>query len=264
MASASGEHVPNEVFRHAFEGLCALVSRRVADQILRSALKGTGRDPETVDGNSMSLLLMGPVRQELERVLPRRGLRFSLESLSRRVDRLSGALVELEPGAPRAEPTDAPPLMEPVPSGSDCGTETAGGLKADQISSGRARPGAEVGFAAVPEPRLEPPAFDPDLLIERLMVMDEVRLVANYDTAGRALRVLGEGVDVDELGRAGRLALRLLERDQPVRTLHLEHSQGELYLFPHGDGLVALFGTPALNLGAVLATFAALVTEEDR
>lgn len=75
----------NDIYTTTLGGLTELVSKRVAEGVLDRALSAAGADADHVDARTMSRLLRGRVRRELERSLPRAGLRRSLAELDARI-----------------------------------------------------------------------------------------------------------------------------------------------------------------------------------
>lgn len=96
----------NAIYKTTRDGLCVLVSPRVVDGILARGLASAGATPDTVDARTMSRLLRGTIRRDLERTLPRRGLRRSLKALDAEVRAQGGAPARDRP--PAAEEVDRP------------------------------------------------------------------------------------------------------------------------------------------------------------
>ena len=81
--AASGAKVGNPIYDTVRAGLADLVSDRAADAVLARGLAAAGTDAERVDLPRMSRMLRGVVRRELERTLPRAGVRKRLAALDR-------------------------------------------------------------------------------------------------------------------------------------------------------------------------------------
>jgi hypothetical protein len=141
--------VANAIYTTTRDGLADLVSRQAADRLLREAVASAGADPDTVDARAMSRLLRGRLRRELERTLPRAGVRRRLAHIDRRLarqhadalrpaprrglDRQAGAApsaTEPPPPAPESEverrraDVDAPPATVWRREPADVATET--------------------------------------------------------------------------------------------------------------------------------------------
>jgi predicted regulator of Ras-like GTPase activity (Roadblock/LC7/MglB family) len=293
--------VPNEVFLRTRAGLSAMVSARAAGRILEGALKGSGQSPEDVDLRQMQSALLGPVLQELEGVLPRHGLKRNLERLARSLraaERSPSAESDVEEAGDEAEPlamaTGSIPIgigvdtrerprstpFEPTSAGSrqnlDDETFRAGGpadfspdRPATHDEDTETTSGAQSG-AVEPEPGSRTPVvrrtLDQDGLeraITRFAQIENVRLVASIRKDGTVATSRGEGPDLAMLARLSRLALTLLAKGGPLRSLHVGHTDGQLFLFPTGPDLLVVFGNVDLNLGAVTNAFTALALEEE-
>jgi hypothetical protein len=292
--------VPNEVFLRTRAGLSAMVSARAAGRILEGALKGSGQSPEDVDLRQMQSALLGPVFQELEGVLPRHGLKRNLERLARSLrtaDRPPVAESDVEGTGDEAEPlamaTGSIPIgigvdprkrprstrVEPTSAGAgqhpDDGTFRAGGpaeLSPDRLAThdeDTGTAGAETGAVESESGSRTPVvrrALDQDGLeraTTRFAQIEHVQLVASIRKDGTVATSRGEGPDLAMLARLSRLALTLLAKGGPLRSLHVGHTDGQLFLFPTGPDLLVVFGNVDLNLGAVTNAFTALALEED-
>jgi hypothetical protein len=102
--------VANAIYTTTRDGLADLVSRQAADRLLRDAVVGFGSDPDAVDAATMSRLLRGRVRRELERTLPRAGVRRRLARLDRQLARERVEALRPTPhrGSGRREARSAP------------------------------------------------------------------------------------------------------------------------------------------------------------
>jgi hypothetical protein len=114
--------VANAIYTTTRDGLADLVSRPAADRLLRDALAAVGSDPDDVDAGTMSRLLRGRVRRELERTLPRAGVRRRLARLDRQLARQRAEALRPPPrrGPARRDPgaaaePPAPPSPPPAP-----------------------------------------------------------------------------------------------------------------------------------------------------
>lgn len=77
--------MPNEVYARTRAGLATLVSPRAATRMLDEALLRSGLSADALAAESVHDLLLGPVRVELEGILPPGGLRRTLRRLARTV-----------------------------------------------------------------------------------------------------------------------------------------------------------------------------------
>lgn len=293
--------MPNEVFLRTREGLSTMVSSRAADRILEGALKGSGHNPDEVDRLQMRSALMGPVLQELERVLPRDGLKRNLERLARTLREKSAGDRPNDPASdsetPRALLTGSiPSQVVPVDGSGEQLNGSAEGVggeapsfglgefeeisdvaavqpvraASEEASEHSAAAGGAGGKGAAAEPvkvtpRLVRRLDDEELeeKVTRFALIEQVRLVAAVRADGDVPLVRGEGLDLELLSRVSRLTLSLLAKGGTLRSLHLGHSLGQLFLFPIGPDLLVVYGGADLNLGTVTTAFTALALEED-
>lgn len=115
--------MPNEVYAHTRDGLAALVSARAASQMLNAALAHKGLSPDSVDAESMSKLLKGPVFHGLQQILPREGLKQRLHALIGSLGTLepavepAGRAAAKESSRADAAPPAPPPAVPAVPAG---------------------------------------------------------------------------------------------------------------------------------------------------
>jgi len=193
--------------------------------LLEAALRSRQRSPDSIDGELMSRLLLGPILRELESILPHEGLRHNLGRLAQQLRRLHAA-----PSAERPLP-EAIVYHEPV---------------------------------AAPAPPVASPAVS-EVTLERFVLafahLDHVRQVAVLRQGGEVTLARGEGVDLATLARLGLLGLKLLSRSGRLHTYYLAHSRGQLFLFSLGVDTIVVVGAPELTIGAVLATYARLKEE---
>ncbi|MEX2535411.1 MAG: hypothetical protein WD273_07380 [Trueperaceae bacterium] len=289
--------MPNEVFLRTRAGLSAMVSSRAADRILEGALKRGGHDPDEIDRLQMKGALLGPVLLELESVLPRIGLKRNLERLASLLPNDNDVVGGY--GDARVSTGDSGDvLVAERPRALQTGTIPAGVVPVHElltpvVSAASERPTLEATVletavletavletvalnnpspqASSPQtpsqqaPTLERARSDNELELQvtRFALIDHVRFVAAVRADGDVPISRGEGLDLASLARLSRLALSLLARGGTVRSLHLAHSQGQLFLFPFGHDLLVVFGAAELNLGAVTTAFTALALEED-
>jgi hypothetical protein len=106
--------VANEIYTTTRDGLADLVSRQVADRVLAQAVGAVGSTPDIVDASTMSRLLRGRVRRELERTLPRSGVRRQLAELDARLARERAAAKRPRRAAAAPESGDADPAPAPT------------------------------------------------------------------------------------------------------------------------------------------------------
>lgn len=99
--------------------------------------------------------------------------------------------------------------------------------------------------------------------VTRFALIDHVQLVAAVRADGSIPVSRGEGLDLELLSRLSRLTLSLLAKGGALRSLHLGHSLGQLFLFPIGPHLLIVLGSTDLNLGSVTTAFTALALEEE-
>lgn len=103
----------NAIYTTTRDELAGLVSRQVANGMLSRAVASVSSDPTTIDASTMSRLLRGRIRRELERTLPRAGVRRRLADLDAHLAREHGPT---EPGSGRNRPRQpgAPVASAPV------------------------------------------------------------------------------------------------------------------------------------------------------
>lgn len=285
--------MPNEVYRAAVDGLADLVPPRVAKRLVDEALRATRRTPEDVSLSAMRRLLLGPIRAELEGVLPPGAAGPGLKRVAATIAGQGeqprrrrwwplGRRGPDDAEAERDEPSGtADRSTPPVPAlGSAAKAAAVAGpstsLRATQVRrveevatavAERPAPAAEPRAAATPKATRRPapsppplPALD-DALVERaLREFGALETVRQVVAVRGAEVVLGSGEGLDEAALPG-LALatsRLLGRDGVLRLFALERPSGALFLFPLRDGGLVVLTKPNVNIGAVLAARAAL------
>lgn len=283
----------NAIYKTTRDGLCTLVSPRVADGILARGLASAGTTPDTVDARTMSRLLRGTIRRDLERTLPRRGLRRSLKALDADVRTQGGApaggrppaaegggrptspdpddtafahrevVWQLEPADVASDEarrrvfpiaTDPPPVPRPA-------STPAGPQPAAAPSGTAAHPVATppVAPASTPPPtrtRTTPPAPILARLAERDDVRQWVWVAPAHPPEGR-----GRGPDPARVAGALGPITRVLGRHGTLRGLHVQHGTGHVLVAFDGNAALAVAGADTLNLGAIRATFRALEEE---
>lgn len=72
----------NQVYVYTHEQLAAFLSERAATRVLVDVLKAHGETADSISGQYMSELLLGPVFQELKDSVPRDGLKRNLRQLA--------------------------------------------------------------------------------------------------------------------------------------------------------------------------------------
>ena len=277
--------MPNEVYRSAVDGLSDLVPPRVAKRLVDEALRTTRRTPDDVSLSAMRRLLLGPIRSELEGVLPpgaagpglkrvAAGLAPRDEGPRRRWWPLGRRAPAREDAGGRAAAAGEAPA--PAPGGPDAAA--ASPAPALGAAAGPSAPprGAEAAPPAEPAsgdrqgearpteaaPRVAPPlpALDDALVDRALRAFGSLETVRQVVAVRGQEVVVGSGDGVDESALPG-LALatsRLLGRDGTLRMFSLERPSGALFLFPLLDGALVVLTKPKVNVGAVLAARAAL------
>lgn len=233
------EAAPNPVYLRTQQGLAAFVSATAATRVLDKALADAGVSPERVRARQMRALLLGPVLDELDRILPRSGLERNLEALAAALD-------------------DGRPPPEPV----SVGARTVGSLPGSaQVARNRT---ARVISGVRTELIRSRPNTEADLksAVLELAAIDNVTLVAAVRANGETVFARGAG-DVASLARLGRLALSLLLKSGPLRIFFVATETSSLLLFPWGSDALLLTGKPELNVGAVVTSFTDLVRNKE-
>ena len=260
----------NDVYAITHTGLTELVSARAATIVLDKALQKGGRTPDTVSRADMKALLTGPVIDELEHILPRKGVARSLKQIYALIPKPSGVKPEAE--VKREETTNAPD-KKGSSSSAGSGANSSGIEPSNKALSeaARMRPetsGAVAEVVASPAVATQPRRslyIDDVLALEPVILafarLDHVRLVAGLTTSGDIVEVRGDVEDAATLARYGGVALKLLGRSGTIRSYYLAHSASQLFLFPLGAYTVMVIGTVELNLGEVFSTLSTL--EED-
>lgn len=121
--------------------------------------------------------------------------------------------------------------------------------------------------AELPAPPPAPPLADPlpaESLrgaVLRFAKIESVQQVAALRADGSVVETRGRAVDLESLGLLIASSLGLLRRHGPIRSYYLQHTQGQLFLFPVGQDTLIVVGRTNLNLGAVFTALAALEEE---
>lgn len=231
---------PNQVYLRTQRGLSEIVSAAVASRVLNQALADAGVPAARVRPVQMKALLLGPVLDELELILPRSGLVRHLETLADSLDAVSVAAQQ--PQQPVRPAAAAAPARNTVPKAALTGVVTG-------VRTATASPGP------VPAERLQAAVLS-------LAALDNVSLVAAVRAGGAVEFSRGSG-DVAALARLGMLALSLLRRAGPLRMYFISSDSSSLLLFPwEGDALL-LIGSADLNVGAAVATFNDIVRSKE-
>ena len=187
----------------------------------------------------MRALLLGPVLDELDRILPRGGLERNLEVLAARLDDAEAPLVPIS-AAPRtgyAQPGSAQVARSRT-------ARVVSGVRTELVKQ---RPNS---------------ASDLQDAVLSLAAIDNVTLVAAVRSSGATEFSRGQG-DIASLARLGRLALSLLTRSGPLQLFFVTTERSSLLLFPWGSDALLLTGRPELNVGAVVTSFKDLVRNKE-
>lgn len=231
---------PNQVYVRTQRGLSEIVSAAVASRVLNQALADAGVAPGHVRPVQMKALLLGPVLDELELILPRTGLVRHLEALAEVLD--SVTVPDRQPVPPARPPAAAVPARSTLHPTALTGVVSG-------VRTGPATPGP------VPAGRLQAAVLS-------LAALDNVTLVAAVRADGAVEFSRGSG-DVAALARLGMLALSLLRRAGPLRMYFISSDSSSLLMFPwEGDALL-LIGSADLNVGAAVATFNDIIRSKE-
>ncbi len=233
------EAAPNPVYLRTQQGLAAFVSATAATRVLDKALADAGVSPERVRARQMRALLLGPVLDELDRILPRSGLERNLEALA----------AALDDGRPPPEPVSvAARTVGSLPGSAQVArSRTARVISGVRTELIRSRPNTEADLKSA---------------VLELAAIDNVTLVAAVRANGETVFARGAG-DVASLARLGRLALSLLLKSGPLRIFFVATETSSLLLFPWGSDALLLTGKPELNVGAVVTSFTDLVRNKE-
>lgn len=105
----------NAIYKATRDGLADFVSKQAADRVLEDAVASVGSAPEIVDATTMSRLLRGRVRREMERTLPRAAVRRKLADLDARLARQRTEAKRPERGSSDGGAREASPTTAPQP-----------------------------------------------------------------------------------------------------------------------------------------------------
>lgn len=231
---------PNPVYQQTLQGLSALVSGTAAARLLDNSLDSAGLNAATVRPRQMRGLLLGPVLNELDRILPRGGLIRTLESLAN----------ELE-------------ILAPQPVAALSKAARTGHARPAASHGVRAREAQVVtGVSTALRDRQPGSRSRLEAAVLRLAAIDHVTLVAALRASGQTEFSRGTG-DVAALARYGMLALSLLSRSGSLKTFFLTLEDSSLLLFPWGSDALLLTGQPQLNVGAVITQFNDIIQSKE-
>lgn len=244
----------NEIYNEARDGIAALVSRQAADGILRRAVERHGSDPDAVDAALMSRLLRGDVRRALERSLPKQAVRMRLSEIDGRLPRSV------------SDVTDVTDVTDVSPDEGAADPVTPDEVAPEDVAPNGVAP-TEVAHGEVPAPAPDPvrtrPAGaprPPEPVLDRLGDLDAVR---QWIWSPQGGEVLGRGAG-PEPRRAQRVVaplLTVLDRDDAVRSVHVQHGRGHVVIGRSPAATLTVAGDPDLNLGAIHVAFRALEEE---
>lgn len=283
--------MPNEVYLRTRDGLARLLSPRAAARVLDDALRSCGVRPEALRDEQVRDLLMGPVRHELEGILPRAGLRRTLRRLARSLrdearrqgrpmttshdGRASdggevGALHPVTassvylPGVALPDEPDTIAAGTPLERRADPrpASSEAPGARADGGAVGvLAAPDGSPRRPAAPAATVVPPArsaAEVERLVRTFAHLDGVLQVVAVGERGEVVLERGSGLDAAGAAPLVRTATHLLGRHGRLRSMVLEHAGGLLFVFPMGRETAVVRTRAPINLGAVLAARSAL------
>lgn len=241
----------NDICQLIEEGLSDLMAPRAARRVLSRALRAEGYRAEQVSASEMQLVLQGPLREQLEQLLPGDAVRHRLRQLERQLR--------------RREEREAAAVSEAA--NAEQAAQGASGVALKLATSSRRRVAGQGEDSAVMtlEPEKLKAASKPvtQAQLERVALgfaqLEEVRAVMLTDQQGRLLFSRGSGFDFSALARMASLCLRLLGRSGELRAYHLMQAQGQLFLFPFAWAQLFVISGPEVNLGLVFATREKLV-----
>lgn len=252
----------NDICQLIEEGLSDLMAPRAAQRVLSRALRAEGYRAEQVSASEMQLVLRGPLREQLEQLLPGDAVRHRLRQLERqlrrREEREAVAVSEAESAERAALKLATSSRRRVAGQGEDSAVmtlegETAEGAAADTAQREAREPEKLKGEAKLlTQAQLERVALS-------FAQLEEVRAVMLTDRQGRLLFSRGSGFDFSALARMASLCLRLLGRSGELRAYHLMQAQGQLFLFPFAWAQLFVISSPEVNLGLVFATHEKLV-----
>ena len=267
----------NDICQLIEEGLSDLMAPRAARRVLSRALRAEGYRAEQVSASEMQLVLRGPLREQLELLLPGDAVRHRLRQLERQLR------CEEREAAAVSEPANAEQAAQELAlraSGAALKLATSSrrrvaGQGEDSAVMTLERGAGEVETAeGAATETAQREAREPEKLkadaklltqaqLERVALgfaqLEEVRAVMLTDRQGRLLFSRGSGFDFSALARMASLCLRLLGRSGELRAYHLMQAQGQLFLFPFAWAQLFVISGPEVNLGLVFATREKLV-----
>lgn len=232
---------PNPVYQKTLQGLSALVSGAAATRLLDKSLADAGLTPARVRPVQMKELLVGPVLDELEAILPRSGVVRNLEALA----------ADINAVAAESTPAGAVPAARSVPV-RPASAEVARARTAQVITGVRTE---LVRKQVNSSERLQSAVL-------ALAAIDNVTMVAAVRSSGQTEFSRGAG-DVENLARFAMLALSLLTRSGSLRMFYLALEDSSLLLFPWGSDALLLAGRPQLNVGATVTAFNDIVLSKE-
>lgn len=240
----------NKIYSTTLNGLSTLVSRQVADAVLRRALRANGSKVESVDAAQMSRALRGGVRRALERSLPRAGVRRVLADLDERA-------AQLEREERSREATEGPAPDGSLASGP---IELLGEEDVSADDEAGAVDPAAAGGAPLAKPFRRGADAPPPSILDRLGDQDAVR---QWVWLPHGASAFGRGVGPEPSRVRHQLAplLTVLDRAGAVRSLHVDHGRGHVLIGRTAGAALAVSGDPDMNLGAIYAAFRALEEE---
>lgn len=256
----------NEIYRTTYDGLSALVSPTAASRVLGRALRRAQLDADTLDARSAQRLLRGPVRRELEAILPRAGVWRELKRLDRRVMRLAdgsrpgpeapdGANApSMDASASPAAPPEATPSTTPATAPAPTGDALTGDGPTGDGPTERAPSHGTAPPASATRPTR--PAPDPTRVAE----LDGVRSLI-HARADAPTTTQGPAPDAAVvLDHLSRLSTRFGGYGV-LRSWHVRTDGGHVLIGSGRDATLAVHGRDDLNLGAIYTAFAALEEE---
>ncbi len=250
----------NEIYLLTHSGLSDLVSSRAASQVLDKALKEQGHTRNSVSGDQMRRILVGPIATELKGILPKEGVERSLQQIIKSLRQqqaatraVSGDSLSSDSDGRSQQPAVA--VIEPDSHEPDIisGQSSAPATEA-VLSKSQAQPAPRQALQVTSEAQL-------DKVVLAFAQVEHAKMVAAVRANGMVISSRGSGYDVDAVARLGIMGLKLLGRKGVIRSYYLLHSQAQLFLFPLGEYAVIMIGTSELNLGEVFATLSTLEEE---
>lgn len=241
----------NDLYQFVQQGLTSLVSPRAARRLLSGALRSRGYQPETVSAEEMQGVLLGPLSDELKRNLPSSVVAWRLQQLGRQALHLyaaESAEAEASPRIASASPSGPPETVEAQPI-----TQTSVAVlePLPEVPVAVASPRVTDALEPNPEPwspaRLEAAAL-------RFAALEHIAMIAVLSRQGEVLLSRGGDDGLAAISRLASLGWRLLGRRGALRSYYLSQADGQLFLFPLGAALLAVVGSPKVNVGLVFTT----------